>query len=133
MGARHLYLGGGRHTVPSRVTSPVFSMGGFKFKLLLYSNQTGEEYKDFTGLFLQITKGWKAHVKWEFQIISANDRSISKSQTLEYTFERLAGFGAGKQLTNHTLKSYLKKGKVTVRAKVSVEMPEELESALLLT
>jgi hypothetical protein len=80
-----------------------------------------------------MTKGWKALVKWEFQIINANDSSVSTSHSGEYIYETLGGCGAINLLTNETMRAYLKDGKVTFRAKVSVQMPDDLASAPLLT
>jgi hypothetical protein len=69
----------------------------------------------------------------ELQIINANNSSVSTSRHFEHTFERLESWGIGKVLTNETMKAYLKDGKVTVRARVSVKMPDDWASAQLLT
>jgi hypothetical protein len=71
-------------------------------------------------------KGRKALVKYEFQIFNANDSSISTSRSYEHTYEPLTGHGPPDILSNETMKTYLKDGKVTVRAKVSVKMPAEV-------
>ena len=119
------------YKIPSFMLSPVFSVGGFEFKLSLDSGQLGEG-KDFTGLYLHLTKGWKTPVKWELQIINANDRSITTSRSNELTFGKLEARGASKLLSNEAMKTYIKDGKVTVRAKVSVKMPDNLASAQVL-
>ena len=62
-----------------------------------------------------------------------NDSSVSISCNFEYTYERLKGRGPTKMLSNEAMRAYLKDGKVTVRAKVSVKMPDDLKSAKLLT
>jgi hypothetical protein len=108
------------YTVPSNMLSPEFNVGGFKFNLDLDSMQPKGDRKDFTGLYLRMTKGWKALVKYEFQIISANDSSVSTSNSNEYTYERLKGRGPTKILSNETMKTYLEDGKVTVRARAAL-------------
>jgi hypothetical protein len=124
----------GGHTVPGRTLSPLFTVGGFELQLDLRSDQVDEGIKGFTGLFLHMKKGWKALVKYELQIISANDSSVSMSRSSEYTYERLLGSGARSMLSNETMKTYLNEdGEVTVRAKISIKMPNYLNAAEVLT
>jgi hypothetical protein len=132
------------YTVPRCMFSPVFSVAGFDFKLDLDSAQPDEDCNDCdsdsnsdsndcTGMYLWMTKGWKVLVKFELQIISAHDSSVSVSSSGEHTYEGLEGYGSTKMFSNETMKTYLKDGKVTVRARVSVKLPEDLASAPLLT
>ena len=123
------------YKVPSDEYSPAFYVGGFKFRLNLDSEQPAQEEgrENYTGLFLQLRKGWKALVKMDLQIINSNDSNITASFSEESTFDRLKGVGAIKLLSNEALKGYLKDGMVTVRAIVSVKMPEDWASAQLLT
>ena len=120
------------YTVPSRMYSPFFNVNGFEFCLDLNSAQPDDDSKNFTGLYLHMTKGWKARVKYEFQIINANDSNIYKSYSCECTYEKIWGYGTGRMLTSEAMKTYLKDGKVTVRAKVSVKLPDNLASAQIL-
>jgi len=66
------------------------------------------------------------------QIINANNSRDFKSTSIEWTFERPQARGTVKLITNEAMKTYLKDGKVTVRAKVSVKMPDDLASTVAL-
>jgi hypothetical protein len=111
--------------------SPAFSVGGFEFSLSLRCQQDGD--RDYTGLFLHMTKGWKAPVKWEFEIMNANNTCVSESFSGEHTYLHLEARGNRAMLTNEVMRAYLNSGKVTVRAIVSVKTPSDLASAQLLT
>lgn len=113
------------YVVPNNIASPDFEIGGFKFSMILLTNQPGE-LKDYVGLYLCLKEGWPATARLFFQIINPEDPSIAARSVMTFRFDKKAqGFGNNKMMTIEKFTSeYLKNKSIICHTEVAIELGE---------